>query len=151
MTNGKRNRSAGHGWETEVVRILRDRKIYPKAITTRNGSRVLDALGIDAMNEGEETHGIMDDTVQCKNTIGGVNYHELISGMQKAGRPHPVVFHKRTSRREANVVLKGHYCTTTMATYLELMAYKQAIKRIMAVGRSVNADAIVHILNDLNL
>lgn len=151
MTNGKRNRSAGHGWETEVVRILRDRKIYPKAITTRNGSRVLDALGIDAMNEGEEIHGIMDDTVQCKNTIGGVNYHELISGMKKAGRPHPVVFHKRTSRRDTNVVLKGHYCTTTMATYLELMACKQAIQRIRSRGSDISEVTISQILTELGL
>lgn len=151
MTNGKRNRAAGHDWEKEVVALFRDRGIYPKAITTRQGSRALDALGIDAMNDSEETHGIMDDTVQCKNVSGGVNYHALIQDLIASGRPHPVVFHKRTSRREQNMVVQGHYCTSTLDTYVHLMACKQAIKRMKAIGPQINAAHIIQILQELGL
>lgn len=153
MTNGKRNRAAGHSWELDVVRLLRERGIYPKAITTRNGSRALDALGIDAMNQDEPKNGVMEDTIQCKTTIGGVNYHTLISAMLKSGRTHPAIFHRRTERvTETRINVLGHYVTSQVETYLELMACRQAIKRIKALGvDGTHILAINQILKELGL
>lgn len=152
-TNGRRNRSAGHDWEKEVAAMLRDRKLYPEAITTRQGSHDVDALGIDLMNRNEAANGIMDDSISAKNYCKSVNYSELLTRLNASGRPHPVVFHKQTSRAltSTRFLPKGTYAITDLENYLELMAYKQAMKCVMKVGRRVDADAILQILNELGL
>lgn len=96
----------------------------------------------------------MDDTIQCKNVAGGVNYHTLIAAMLKSGRRHPVIFHKRTSRRAERIVIEGHYCTTRMETYLELMACRQAIQRInqlLTISDDLDGAKVAQILKELGL
>lgn len=151
IARAKRARSAGHGWEKDTARTLRDRHIYPEVITTRQGSRFLDGLGIDLMNRDEGTQGIMIDTISCKTTIAGINYHELLTDLEKSGRPGRVVFHRRTYKADKKIMVKGHYCTTDLDNYLELMACRQAIKRIMSLDSTQTNQTLLGILRELGL
>lgn len=152
-TNGRRNRSAGHDWEKEVAAMLRDRKLYPHAITTRQGSHDIDALGIDLMNRDEANNGVMDDTISAKNYAKSLNYSELLERLNNSGRPHPVVFHKQTRRSMAgtNFLPKGTYAITDLANQLELMACRKAIAEIKRIGNELNRLQLNSILEELGL
>ena len=117
--------------------MLRDRKLYPEAITTRQGSHDIDAMGIDIMNRDEINNGVMADTISAKNYCKSLNYSVLLSRLEESGRPSPVVFHKQTSRALTGTrfLPKGSYAITDLENYLELMACRKAISEIRKLGR----------------
>lgn len=65
----RNNRRAGHQWERDVVKILRDCG-YPDASTTRACNRARDGEGIDVCNADELKNGRMRDDIQLKDTTG---------------------------------------------------------------------------------
>lgn len=152
-TNGRRNRSAGHDWEKEVAALLRDRKLYPHAITTRQGSHDIDAMGIDLMNREESINGVMNDTVSAKNYCKSLNYSVLLTRLGLSGRPHPVVFHKQTARAMTGTrfLPKGSYAITDLDNQLELMACRIAIRRIKNLHGVENNVPLLAILEELGL
>jgi len=142
-TNGRRNRSAGHDWEREVVQLLKDRNLYPHAITTRVGSKHLDDEGIDIMNEDETRRGVMDDSISAKNYARALNYAALLDRIQESGRPHPVIFHKQTKRALTGTrfLHRGSYAITDLENYLELMACRRFVRNVrLLCERAVSLD-----------
>lgn len=106
-TNGKRNRQAGHAYERQIVKELRQLG-FPEAVSARSESKNLDDQGVDICN----TRGFH---FQCKNSKTNPNYVELLESMPTTlyGRedlPHiPVILHKKTKKAKANFFPVGEY------------------------------------------
>ena len=148
-----RNREAGHEWERFVVRTLKEKNIYPLAITTRQGSQDLDRLGIDVMNENEYKNLVMDDTIQCKLSTSPISYPLLMERIHDAGRPHPVIFHKHATRSvvaeaKGTFVPRAYYAISYLESYLLGMAARKAIERIKKLPLSAE---VQQVLTELNL
>lgn len=156
-TNGKRNRGVGKDWERTIVLRLKERKIYPHAISTRQGSRELDAMGIDLMNSNEFVNGVMNDTIQAKSYSCAVSYISLLEKIKASGRLHPVIFHKYTTRTKdpkqiasgggETFVPRAIFAISYIDTYVEGMAARKAVERILKL--EALPDEVIKILNEL--
>jgi hypothetical protein len=121
-TNGKRNRTAGHDFERQIAELLRDAG-FEHVITTRQGSRLRDAEGIDMMNSDELKHGRLPYNIQCKNTNTGVNYVKLLASLPKEPGIANVIFHKFTEKKAGGAFHpRGHYAILDMHDFVQLIA-----------------------------
>lgn len=112
---GNRNKTAGSNLEREVVKLLKEHNIYPKAVTTRAESRNLDNQGVDICN----TPGT---TWQCKCEVKTVNYHKLISDLKLKKFENPVIVHKKTEKSlKGRFVPKGTYAIVDLDFFIELL------------------------------
>lgn len=127
-TNGKRNREAGHAWELEVIRLLKERGLYPHVVSCRSNSKRLDDAGIDLMNLEEATHGMMEDSIQCKTAVGTVSYPGLLARIRATGRKGAVIFHRQTSvstdpkYKGGRQVERDRFASTYLDHYMDLLA-----------------------------
>jgi len=80
---GLRNRNAGNGYERQIAQELRD-KGY-EAITSRQGSRALDSMGVDLV-----TNFVLAPQMKCM--INTPNIERILSGC--AG----IIFWKKTRK-----------------------------------------------------
>ena len=95
--SGKRARTKGHNFERTIVNWLR-KLGYTEAITTRLGSRLMDAAKIDVCN--------VPFNVQCKAVEAKIDYHKLtdeitaeIEKLVPDRLPFPImIFHKRNKK-----------------------------------------------------
>jgi hypothetical protein len=96
-SSGKRARTKGHNFERAVVNYLK--KVgFTEAMTTRLGSRLMDAAKIDVCN--------VPFNVQCKAVEAKIDYHKLtddiaaeIEKLVPSRLPYPIViFHKRNKK-----------------------------------------------------
>lgn len=124
-TNGKRNKSAGHGWELEIINTLHEKGLYPpeSVVSCRSNSRRLDNAGIDLMHLDESTHGMMRDSIQAKTATVCPPFPKLLAAIAKALRPGGVVFWRQTSASATGRQMeRGRFAMTNMDRYLQLMA-----------------------------
>lgn len=149
MAKRRNNRTAGHGWECEIVHILKARGMYPHAVTTRAESCSLDGQGVDIMNCRELEHGQMNDTIQAKSAVKSVPYPALLDRIRGTGRAHPVIFHKQTERvgKAERFNSRDFFAISYLDSYLEGMAARTAIVRLKALG----VPAVDTIISDLGL
>lgn len=121
--SGNRNRIAGHNFERTAMNHFRSIG-FEHVITTRNGSRALDAQGIDLMHYDEHLNGRFPYNVQCKNYAKGLKYWDLLNNLPKIKGIINVVFHKLTMKKEtkSGPVFHpvGHYAVLSMEDFLEL-------------------------------
>lgn len=133
-----RNRSAGHDWECEVIKILHERGLYPpeSVVSCRSNSKHLDDSGIDLMHLEEATHGKMRDSIQCKDQVKPPPFPMLLSYIAKALRPGGVIFWKQRQKagETGKFMERGRYAMTTMERYLELMACEKFVNWAKQVG-----------------
>ena len=94
-TNGKRNKSAGSGWERTLAERFRQIG-FKDVITTRQGSRELDNLKIDLMNSNTSAEGRLKYNVQAKNIKGHIPYAKVIRELPKENGIINVICHKQT-------------------------------------------------------
>lgn len=95
--SGKRARTKGHNFERTTVNWLR-KLGFTEAITTRLGSRLMDAAKIDVCN--------VPFNVQCKAVEAKIDYHKLtdeitaeIEKLVPDRLPFPImIFHKRNKK-----------------------------------------------------
>lgn len=95
--SGKRARTKGHNFERATVNWLR-KLGFSEAITTRLGSRLMDAAKIDVCN--------VPFNVQCKAVEAKIDYHKLtdeitaeIEKLVPDRLPFPImIFHKRNKK-----------------------------------------------------
>jgi Holliday junction resolvase len=100
--SGKRARTKGHNFERVIVNWLR-KLGYSRAITTRLGSRLMDAAKIDVCN--------VPFNVQCKAVEAKIDYHELTKEISEEiaklvperGEYPIVIFHKKD--KKTNVIM----------------------------------------------
>lgn len=141
-TNGKRNKAAGNAWELEVINILKDRGLYPHVVSCRSNSKRLDDAGIDLMHIDEATHGMMQDSIQCKTMSSAPSYPKILDRIRKEGRPGPVIFHRQTeakgeTRRQME---RDRFAMTYMERYLELMACEKFMNEVKILIRLAQED-----------
>lgn len=122
MTNGKRNRSAGHGWERELTEFFRGLG-FPHVVTTRSESRARDNSKVDLMNAEERKNGQFAFNVQAKNATGHLKYAKILSEMPNEDGIINVIFHKQTEKTEGGkrFLPKGKFVIMTMADFERLI------------------------------
>jgi hypothetical protein len=96
-TNGRRNKIAGSGWERTLAQMFRDIG-FTDVITTRQGSRELDALKIDLMNSNTSKEGRLAYNIQAKNIRGHIPYAKVIAELPIEENITNVICHKMTRK-----------------------------------------------------
>lgn len=107
-----RNRTAGHDWEREVIKDLKEMG-YTDAVSSRQESRETDNAGIDICNTG-------DIAIQCKNTARNIDYHKINKSMNTD--KHKVIIHKRTEKAGNKFMTKGRYVIFEYEFAMQLLA-----------------------------
>lgn len=100
--SGRKARTKGHNFERTIVNYLKSLG-YSKAMTTRLGSRLMDAAKIDVCN--------VPFNVQCKAVEAKIDYHnlteeiteEIAKLVPERGEYPIVIFHKRN--KKTNVIM----------------------------------------------
>lgn len=129
----RNNRSAGNSWEVTCVKFLKERNIYPHAVTSRFANRSRDHVDkIDICNDNEHTNGVMTDSIQCKTTISPINYKELLESMANIPGTRKVVWHRRT--KKANKLFRVEACLAIMDIndHLDLLAHWKALQVLVS-------------------
>lgn len=117
---GKRNRTAGNGWEREIAELLRSIG-YPHVITTRQGSRLRDSQKIDIMNSDESLHGRFPYNIQAKNIKGHIPYGKVLAELPKDQNITNVVFHKMTEKVNNRFVCKDKFAILYLDDFIKIM------------------------------
>lgn len=102
--SGRRARTKGHNFERTIVNYLK-RICFTEAMTTRLGSRLMDAAKIDVCN--------VPFNVQCKAVEAKIDYHKLtdeitaeIEKLVPERLKYPImVFHKRNKKTSVTMTL----------------------------------------------
>ena len=121
MTNGKRNKVAGHNWEREGCRMCHSVG-YPHVATTRAESRNRDALKIDLMNSEEDINGRFFLNVQCKNTSSSLPYGKLLEEMPD-GKEINIIWHKQTRKVNDRFIEIGRYAILNLNDFLGILRF----------------------------
>lgn len=120
MTNGKRNRSAGHSWERKIVEVLR--KIgFPHAVTSRSESKSRDDQKVDIINKDEFKNGRLPYNIQAKNTSGTLKYAVVLSEQPKEDGVINVIFHKQTEKQGERFVCRDKFAILYLDDFLKLI------------------------------
>jgi len=129
-TNGVRNRVAGHSFEREVVKILKDIG-FAFAATSRAESRSRDGKKVDIMNSEEHKNGRLPYNFQCKNLTAKtkLEYYKLLDEMP-SGSEINIVLHNRTVKTAGNRFLtKGQYAVMKMEDLFRMIQQIQNLKK----------------------
>lgn len=136
MTNGKRNRAAGTGWEREVAQMFREMG-FPYVVTTRSESRSRDAQKVDLMNKDEWKHGRLPYNVQCKNVKGHLKYAKLLDELPKIPGLINFIAHKQTEKKN------NRFVTTDKFAILRLEDFIKMMDRLQKYEQGVNGTKLV--------
>lgn len=120
-TNGKRNRSAGHGFELCVVKHMKEHG-FPHVVTSRSESRSRDNEGTDLINSKEIINGRLPYNIQCKNVCSPLKYPPILGSMVKTKGVTNVIFHKCTKRSATNFIPVGNYAILSMEDFLLIIS-----------------------------
>jgi hypothetical protein len=104
------NRRRGHGWELETIHQLK--ALFPKAVSSRQESRTLDAAKVDICYTPPFNF-------QCKLHTQKVNYPEILASMPEEGIN--VILHKFATRTKTNFITQGRYAILNYDDFLNLL------------------------------
>ena len=107
----KRNKTAGHNFEREVIKDFVDHG-WETAVSSRSESRRLDAMKVDICYTNPFS-------VQCKNMATKVDYHAILESMPK-GHNINVIAHKFTKKANKNFLEAGKYVIMTYDDFFRL-------------------------------
>ena len=110
----RNNRTAGHGWELECKSFLKD-CLKQAVITTRQGSRALDAMKIDLMSET----GRLEFNFQCKNYAKKLDYDKVLYEMPK--NELNIILHKYTEKKGKRFITKGKFAIMEIETLYHIL------------------------------
>ena len=128
MAGSSRNRTAGHKWERDCAKILRD-KGFPFVVTSRSENRKRDADKIDLMNTDEYENGLLPYSVQCKTLNTTAPYPKLLSEIKDMDGAIKVVLHRQTKKSEGGKFIEsGRYACLHMDDFIDLIAELQKFK-----------------------
>lgn len=120
--SGKRNRTAGHKWERDCAKILREAG-FPHVVTSRSSNRKRDADKIDLVNEDELENGVLPYSIQCKTLVTTTPYPKLLSEMKELEGTKKVILHKQTKKsKSGKFVESGRYAIMHMDDFIELIS-----------------------------
>ncbi len=120
MTNGRRNKVAGSTWERELAIAFRELG-FTDVITTRQGSRELDAKKIDLMNSNLSIHGRLPYNVQAKNIKGHIPYAKVIGELPKEPGIVNVIMHKMTNKVGSRFILQDKFAILYLDDFLDMV------------------------------
>ncbi len=127
-TNGKRNKNAGHSWEREIIKLLKE-KGFPHVVSTRSESRNRDADKVDIMNKDEHKNGRLPVNIQAKCLAKPVVYYKVLSEMPD-GEQINVIFHKQTKKAEnGRFMATGTYAISNLDSYLDLLGEREKYRK----------------------
>jgi hypothetical protein len=133
MTNGKRNRSAGNGWERELADLFR-KLGFNHVVTTRSESRSRDAQKIDLMNKDERDNGRLPYNIQAKNTTNHLKYGKVLSEMPTTPNVINVILHKQTAKVGTRFVCKDKFAILKMDDFISIVKrlreYEELISKV---------------------
>jgi hypothetical protein len=118
-TNGRRNRTAGHNWEREVVIQLKSIG-FVNVVTARSESKSRDDKKIDIMNKDEDANGRLPYNIQCKCESKVSAYPKYLSEMPKGDYPN-IIFHKQTKRSGSKFMVQDMYGIMYLKDLLHMM------------------------------
>jgi hypothetical protein len=104
------NRRRGHSWELETIHQLKE--IFPRAVSSRQESRTLDAQKVDICYTDPFNF-------QCKVHTKKVDYPEILESMPKEGIN--VILHKYAVRTKANFMTMGKYAILNYDDFINLI------------------------------
>lgn len=119
-TNGKRNKNAGHAWEREVVKMLKEIG-FEHVVTSRSESKGRDAQKVDVINKDEGKNGRLEWNIQAKNLSKVAIYTKLLSELPQEGPEINVIFHKQTKKSGERFVTTGTYALLKLTDFLSMM------------------------------
>lgn len=135
-TNGKRNRSAGNGWERELAELFRSIG-FVHVVTTRSESRTRDAQKIDLMNRNEGVNGRLPYNVQAKNTTNHLKYGKILSELPNNSGVINVILHKQTEKNGTRFVCKDKFAIMKLDDFIAL------IKKVKEYEQGSNGGKVV--------
>jgi hypothetical protein len=132
---GTRNRKAGHDWERELVKMLRNTGVHPYVVTCRSTNRMRDGQGIDLCNAEESVQGRMLDDLQAKTTTKVPDFVKLLEGIKQhdtLDQRMPAVLWRRTGKSSSGKLFRtqGFYAMCYLEDYLKLLQAREALKAL---------------------
>lgn len=124
-----RNRNAGHGYELELVKIMRLIG-FPNAATSRLCSRLRDSQKIDIVNADESQHGRLPYNIQAKCMSVRVNYAETLNEIPLLEGIINVVLHKKTEKSASGKTFqtKQHYAFLFQQDFFKMVKEIETLK-----------------------
>lgn len=126
-----RNRSAGHNYEKDIARILRDIG-FQYTVTSRSENRSRDGQKVDLCNKDELVNGRLPYNVQCKSAAKSLKYIELLAEMPdcSANTNINVVLHRKTAKSKGGkFMVKGEYAILSQKDFLFLVELVEVLTR----------------------
>ena len=121
MTNGRRNRNAGHNWERQLARMFQQVG-FPHVVTARSESKSRDDQKVDLINRDEAKHGRFPFNVQAKCTTTSLPYPKVLDEMPTDRGVINVILHKQTGKTETGrFVPRGKYAILHMDDFMFLL------------------------------
>lgn len=116
---GKRNKSAGHRWELDLIKRL---KLigFKHIASSRAVSKLRDAQKVDICNTDESIHGRLPYNIQAKTYAKNIAYPKILSEMPK-GDEINVVLLKQTERVGDKFRPTGTYAILPMDHFFRVM------------------------------
>jgi hypothetical protein len=140
--NGSRNRTAGHSFERECVKLFKQLG-FTHVETSRLVSKMRDSQKIDLANPDELEHGRFPYNVQCKNTTT-LNYSKILQEVPITPGIKNVVLHKHTKKVGTKFISQGKFAYMYMENFFELVEelekYKKGYEAMMEYFDSIPED-----------
>ena len=127
-TNGKRNKSAGHSWERELVTRLN--LLGFNTGTTRNLSRARDAQKVDIMGVDERKDGFLPFNIQAKNESRVTKFQKHLAEMPKETAINVVAF-SQTMKAGSKFMKQGEYAIMYLSDWLYYIEIEKKYKELL--------------------
>jgi Holliday junction resolvase len=108
----RNNRTAGHNWEREIIRILKD--MGYDAVSARYESRRADDRGIDVISD-------FPYRIQAKISQNQPNCHSILTD-----KDCDVIFFRKVEKAKKNFIAKGDYAMLKLDDFLDLVGVKSS-------------------------
>ena len=128
MTNGKRNRTAGHAFERSSAKLLKAIG-FPHVVTSRSESRSRDDKKVDLMNKDEGANGRLPYNIQCKSKTTSLPYPKVLAEMPDDDYIN-VIFHNQTKRSNQRFMTVGQYAILELKDFLKMMEQIRILRDI---------------------
>lgn len=118
-----RNRTAGHNYEKDIARILREIG-FKHTVTSRSENRSRDGQKVDLCNKDELVNGRLPYNVQCKSAADSLNYIKLLGEMPDCSTNMciNVVLHRKTVKSKGGkFMVKGEFAILSQKDFLFLI------------------------------
>ena len=121
--SSSRNREAGHKWERDCAKKIRDIG-HENVRTSRECSRLRDSKKVDLCNADEDKFGRLPYNIQCKSLNSIAPYSKLLEELKEHNGDSlvNVVFHRMTKKTPNGVFrVCGEYAILNLTDFLNLI------------------------------